>query len=80
MKRAIINPLQCKSCAPCNVEINCEKKAIIRENEVEKPWIDFYKCCGCMKCKSFCNNSAVLEISQPCDGKSRKGWWNPCLK
>ncbi len=48
--------------------------AVIREAASSRPWIDFYRCAGCMKCKSYCANRAVEEIAHPCDGKGRMGW------
>ncbi len=74
MKRAMIKPDQCQNCAACNIQINCEKKAVIREAPDDKPWIDFYHCAGCMKCKLYCRNDAVEEVTQPCSGKGRMGW------
>ena len=74
MKRAMIEPGRCGNCASCIVELNCEKRAIIRESVEDKPWIDFYHCTGCMKCKSLCPKEAVVEISHPCNAKPGKGW------
>ena len=74
MKRAIIKPDICKNCVTCFIEENCGNMAIIRESTEDKPWIDFYKCRGCMKCISYCQNKAVGEISHPCDGSPSKGW------
>lgn len=74
MKRAIINPVNCKNCGECAVVKVCDKNAIIREEKGDSPWIDFYRCCGCLKCKAACQFNAVEEISQPCTGKPRMGW------
>lgn len=74
MKRAIIKPDNCENCETCLVERNCVNMAIIRESKEDKPWIDFYKCRGCMKCISYCQNNAVGEIIQPCGGNASKGW------
>lgn len=74
MKRAVVDPENCINCETCLVEINCPNHAIIREDPSDKPWIDFYKCRGCMKCTSYCNGNAVNEISRPCDGNARMGW------
>ena len=53
-------------CPDCVVEANCPKKAIIREDIIDKPWVDFYKCSGCLKCKILCSYNAICEITQPC--------------
>jgi TPP-dependent indolepyruvate ferredoxin oxidoreductase alpha subunit len=74
MKKAIIKPDLCKNCATCLVEANCVNAAIIRESIEDKPWIDFYKCRGCMKCISYCQNNAVGEIIHPCAGNRSKGF------
>ncbi len=74
MKRAMINPVNCKNCQPCKVETKCLHEAVIKEASDDKPWIDFYLCAGCMKCKAFCLNNAIEEIVQPCDGNRRMGW------
>ena len=74
MRRAIVEPLKCKNCTNCLVEINCPKFAIIRETKEDKPWIDFYKCCGCMNCRGFCTENAISEITHPCNSKPGKSW------
>lgn len=74
MKRAIIDSKKCKSCKVCEVEVKCTMNAPFRESPEQKPWIDFYKCSGCMKCKTICPNGAVNEIIQPCNGKGKLGW------
>jgi MinD superfamily P-loop ATPase len=63
MKRALIDNNKCKNCKECKIDKNCDMNVIIREDKNEKPWIDFYKCCGCFKCKSFCKNNAVIMIN-----------------
>jgi len=68
MRRAVIVPDKCKNCDVCSVNENCIQKAIIREDGIDKPWVDFYKCRGCMKCKPACANGAVIEETKPCDG------------
>jgi MinD superfamily P-loop ATPase len=62
MKKAIINPGKCNNCPVCSVEEKCAKKAVFREDS-DRPWIDFYKCSGCMKCRSYCFNGSIEEIS-----------------
>ena len=74
MKRAMIDPKICKTCNICEVDSQCPQNAVIREDKGDTPWVDFYKCRGCMKCKLFCNNGAVLEEIKPCDGKSSPSW------
>ena len=74
MKRAIILPEVCKNCETCLVQEKCINLALIRESIEDKPWIDFYKCRGCMKCISYCQNNAVGEITHPCNGTPSKGW------
>lgn len=74
MKRAVIKPKICLNCVPCLIEVNCVNKAIIREDNHDKPWVDFYKCRGCMKCMTYCPYKAVEEISHPCNGDPRQGW------
>ena len=74
MKRALINPEHCIGCADCAVIAVCERHAIIREDGESKPWIDFYQCCGCMKCKPVCPHDAVETLLQPCTGTQRMSW------
>ncbi|MCE5322548.1 hypothetical protein LLG46_04435 [bacterium] len=74
MKRALIDPAKCNNCSPCLVEQECPMEAVFRELQDSKPWVDFYRCAGCMKCKAFCANHAIEEIAHPCDGKGRMGW------
>jgi Pyruvate/2-oxoacid:ferredoxin oxidoreductase delta subunit len=74
MKRALIVPDRCENCATCAVVQSCSREAVIRESPTEKPWVDFYRCSGCLECKPRCSFHAVEEISQPCDGKGRMGW------
>lgn len=66
MKKAVIDPSKCMNCPDCDVEVNCSQKAIIREDTNDKPWVDFYKCSGCLKCKILCLYHAINEITQPC--------------
>jgi Pyruvate/2-oxoacid:ferredoxin oxidoreductase delta subunit len=74
MKRALIRPDKCTNCMPCEVEGQCENQAVLREEPDERPWVDFYRCSGCMKCKAVCVCGAIEEIAQPCDGRARLGW------
>jgi MinD superfamily P-loop ATPase len=74
MKRALIRPDRCTNCQPCEVERQSEMKAVFREQADERPWVDFYLCSGCLKCKAVCPAGAVEEIAQPCDGRGRMGW------
>ena len=75
MKRALIDPKKCKGCDPCAVETKCpQQNVIIREDKTDKPWIDFYKCRGCMKCKQYCENGAILEEMKPCDPSALSSW------
>ncbi len=74
MKRALIVPGRCENCETCTVEKGCSRDAVIRESPSEKPWVDFYRCTGCLECKALCPFHAVEEISQPCDGTRRMGW------
>lgn len=74
MKRALINPENCLVCTECSVAAFCPQKAIIREEPADQPWVDFQLCRGCMKCKTYCINNAVLEETKPCDGKFSPSW------
>ena len=74
MKRAMIDPAKCNNCSPCLVAEKCPTKAVIREEATDKPWIDFYHCRGCMKCKEFCEHQSILEETKPCDGGFSPGW------
>ncbi len=74
MKRALIRPDRCSNCNPCEVEEQCEMKAVFREAADEKPWVDFYLCSGCLRCKPVCPAAAIEEITQPCNGWGRMGW------
>jgi Fe-S-cluster-containing hydrogenase component 2 len=48
--------------------------AFFREEPTDKPWVDFYRCGGCLKCKAACPWGAIEPIVHPCDGKRRMGW------
>ncbi len=74
MKRALIRPDKCTNCMPCEVERQCENRAVFREERDERPWVDFYRCSGCLKCKPVGPAAAIKEITQPCDGQGRMGW------
>ncbi len=74
MIRALIHPERCINCDPCPVQRACDRQAIIRESPGEKPWVDFYRCAGCLKCKTVCPAGAIEQISQPCTGRGRMGW------
>jgi len=74
MRRAMIDPLKCGNCSECNVAVLCPQKAIIRELPTDKPWIDFMQCRGCMKCKTYCPNDAVLEEVKSCNGGFARSW------
>ena len=74
MKRALIDPAKCNNCQPCVVLENCPTNAAFREDAEDKPWIDFYHCRGCMKCKSLCEYQAIIEETKPCDGGLAKSW------
>lgn len=74
MKRALIRPETCVGCPDCFVRAVCDRNAVIREMPEDKPWIDFYRCSGCMKCMPVCPSGAVEEVSQPCSGRARKSW------
>ena len=74
MKRALIVPARCQNCEACAIQKGCKREAVIREGPADKPWVDFYRCAGCLECKALCRNQAVEEISQPCDGTGRMGW------
>ena len=74
MKRALVHPDRCRGCRPCVAEGECPKGAFFREVPEEKPWVDFYRCSGCLKCKPACLHAAIEEIAQPCTGTGRVGW------
>ena len=74
MKRALIVQDLCVNCQPCPVEQECTGGAIIRELPEDKPWIDFYRCTGCLKCAPRCPQNAVEDIAQPCDAQRKMGW------
>ena len=48
--------------------------AFFREEAADKPWVDFYRCSGCLKCKPACPFNAIEAILQPCNGKGKIGW------
>ena len=74
MKRALIQPGRCINCDPCPVQQVCQRQAVIRESPSDKPWVDFYRCAGCLKCKPSCPACAIEEIAQPCTRRGRMGW------
>jgi len=74
MKRSMVDTKICRGCDICEVDAGCPQKAVIPEEKNDKPWINFYKCRGCMKYKTLCKNGAVLEETKPCDEKFTKSW------
>lgn len=74
MKRALVHPGRCRSCDPCPVLEQCPMHALFREGPEERPWVDFYRCSGCGRCKGFCPHDAVELLTHPCDGTRRMGW------
>jgi len=74
MKRAMVEPKACKKCDVCEVDAKCPQKAVILEDKNNIPWIDFYKCRGCMKCKLYCKQGSVFEETKPCDGRFSPSW------
>ncbi len=74
MKRALIQPRKCQNCQPCEVARQCPMTAVFREEADERPWVDFLRCSGCLKCKLFCVNDAIEAIVQPCNGRAKMGW------
>lgn len=74
MKRPIIRPDLCHNCQPCLATKACDRRAFLREDPQDKPWIDFYQCGGCLRCKVACPNGAIAELTQPCTGRRRMGW------
>ena len=74
MKRVMIIPSKCHNCSSCEVEEFCPKKAIFREDMIYKPWVDFFKCSGCLKCKTVCPYQAIEELTRPCSEKLISGW------
>jgi Fe-S-cluster-containing hydrogenase component 2 len=74
MHRAVVRGDVCLNCRPCPPEEGCTMKAFFRESPDDKPWVDFYRCGGCLECKPRCPAHAIESIDQPCDGKPRSGW------
>ena len=74
MRRPLVNPDICQNCQPCRASAACQSQAFLREEAGDKPWIDFYRCRGCMHCKTACVNGAIEELVQPCSGGRRMSW------
>ena len=74
MKRALIDINKCRNCSECEIEKKCQMKAVFRESCQDKPWVDFYRCSGCMKCKIYCDYGSIIEEAQPCSGRARISW------
>lgn len=74
MRRALIDPRRCQACRPCPAQMACDAQAFFREQPDEPPWIDLYRCRGCLRCLTACPARAITEIVQPCDGHRRPGW------
>ena len=60
MKRVMIDQSRCIGCLPCKISEKCAYGAVFREDS-DRPWIDFFKCRGCMKCVSSCPQNAIEE-------------------
>lgn len=75
MKRAMIISERCNACATCQLDLRCENRVLIRETPQDKPWIDFYRCRGCMKCLKYCPYDAIEELVQPCHNMEREMGW-----
>ena len=74
MKRALIQINKCVNCERCEVLDGCPMTAVFREAAQDKPWVDFYRCSGCMQCKTWCVAGAIEELTQPCTGRRKMGW------
>ncbi len=71
----MINPEKCQRCDVCQIQANCDgPNVLIRESNTDMPWVDFYKCRGCMKCKNYCPNGAVEGLAQPCNMAGKMSW------
>ena len=75
MKRVLIVSEKCNGCDVCQLDLLCENRVVIRENPADKPWVDFYRCRGCMKCLNYCPHGAIEELVQPCHNMERKMGW-----
>jgi MinD superfamily P-loop ATPase len=74
MKRAIIQAEKCLNCKDCEPMRQCGMNAIFKESPEDKPWIDFYKCSGCLNCKPLCSGRAIKLIVQPCSTHGKTTW------
>jgi len=74
MRRPLVKPERCGNCQPCRASAACDCRAFIREEAADKPWIDFYRCRGCLRCKPACAKGAIEELIQPCTGGRRMSW------
>ena len=63
MRTALIDSKKCKNCKVCKVQEFCDRKAIIREDPSDMPWVDSLRCNGCLKCKDIC--SAIEDVYHP---------------
>lgn len=61
VKRAFIDPDQCRLCPHCPPQEACPTRNIIREDE-EEPWYVDNGCSGCGHCVQLCPYGAVRLI------------------
>jgi Fe-S-cluster-containing hydrogenase component 2 len=59
-----ISRVLCRGCKPCEAQLACEHKAIVRIDRDEMPWVDASRCFGCRACLATCRYGAVHMVRE----------------
>ncbi|MBC7237259.1 MAG: 4Fe-4S binding protein [Chloroflexi bacterium] len=61
----------CRACRTCEARLACDRRAILRIDQDEMPWIDASRCFGCHACIAACRFGAVGVETWAEEGDSR---------
>ena len=59
-----ISRVLCQRRQPCEAQLACEHKAIVRIDRGEMPWVDASRCFGCRACIAACRYGAVRIVRE----------------